>query len=148
MQYDLFDTDPDPDYQDEYRESLQKSWNETLRIIRDRHEVPPWTEADNLLDQDELRLLKYVDASGSGYVEGERCVVDHGEGRIRNVPVICRDTGFKAEANYNAVLNRCLAKEYLSRITHGVEARLLIGIEGRWRLDAIEADEYWSTETP
>ncbi len=138
----LFDPDPQPDEQDAYRELLQESWDDSIRIITQRGEVPPWCEADQLLDQDELRLMTVVSDS-AGYVEGEKVTVEYPDGRVRRVSKITKEAGFNAEVNCVAVINRCIAKGYLVRHIKGAKSVLLIGEKGRWRLDAIEADDYW-----
>lgn len=148
---DLFDQDPEPDEQDRYRDMLQASLDESLAIIRARGEIPPWVESDTLLNKDELRVLKLIDESGQGYLEGEQVVVDYGVDAMgmpitRLVSRLTRDAGFNAEANGTAVVNGCIAKGYIERVYEGSKSRLMLLDEGRWRLDVIEADEYWETD--
>lgn len=147
-QGDLFDQDPNPDEQDAYREALLSQWKEDLRIIRDRGEIPPWVEADTILQRDELRLLKLV-ADSQGYVETGKVVVNYPSDdlfpRARMVDRITHDAGFEADVNLTACLNRCLAADYLRRVKDPLTglSKLVMGEEGRWRLDVVEADEYW-----
>lgn len=153
------DADPDPDYQDEYRELLQRDWDISLRIVIAQYGIPPWCEQDNLLNADELRLMTLIDESGEGWIEGEKVTikVPYSEGTkeerqslfpgqdvVRRVSTITVNTGFNAEANCQAVINGCLEKGYIRRITTNTESRLMIDEEGRWRLDAMEGmkDEY------
>ena len=138
----LFDPDPHPDAQDAYRELLQQSWDDSIRIITQRGEVPPWCEADHLLDRDELRIMRLIDESG-GYEEGEKVTVEYDDGRVRRVSRLTNDAGFNAEVNCLAVVNRLLDNKYISRRIEGIRSTLLMEENGRWRLDAIEADDYW-----
>lgn len=135
------DADPDPDYQDEYRELLQASWNESLAIIIDRYGIPPWCEQDNLLNADELRVMTLIDESGEGWIEGGHTIVADGD-TVRRVSPITVAAGFTAEANCNAVINGCLAKGYIKRVSYASdESRLMIAEQGRWRLDcALEGE--------
>lgn len=133
-QPDFFDK---PDYQDVYRELLQKSWDESLRIIRDRGEVPPWVETDFLLQEDEIRLLQAI---GDGYPEGERVTVQYPDGRVRRVSTITRDAGFNAEVNATAVIRRCISLGYIRREINGHSSTLYVTDEGAWRLDAVLGD--------
>ena len=138
----LFDTDPRPDAQDAYRELLQKSWDDSIRIITQRGEVPPWCEADQLLDRDELRIMRLIVDAG-GYEEGEKVTVEYDDGRVRRVSRLTHEAGFNAEVNCTAVVNRLIDNGYISRRIDGIRSTLLMEEEGRWRLDAIEADDYW-----
>lgn len=140
MQPNLFEQ---PDYQDEYRELLQKSWDDSLQIIKDRGEIPPWWESDFLLQEDEVRLLQAI---GDGYPEGERVTVQYPDGRVRRVSTITRDAGFNAEVNATAVIRRCIRLGYINRVVHGATSTLYVTDEGEWRLDAVMADRYWESE--
>lgn len=140
MQPNLFEQ---PDYQDEYRELLQKSWNDSLRIIRDRGEIPPWIESDFLLQEDEIRLLQTI---GDGYQEGRKIITEYGDGLSRYVSTITRDAGFIAEVNAVAVVRRCLKLGYIERAVTGATSTLYVTDEGEWRLDAVMADRYWESE--
>lgn len=126
-----------PDYQDEYRELLQKSWDDSLRIIRDRGEIPPWIESDFLLQEDEIRLLQAI---GEGYQEGGRVTVEYPDGRVRRVSSITRDAGFNAEVNATAVIRRCISLGYIRREINGHSSTLYVTDEGAWRLDAVFGD--------
>lgn len=140
MQPNLFEQ---PDYQDEYRELLQKSWNDSLQIIKDRGEIPPWWESDFLLQEDEIRLLQTI---GDGYQEGRKIITEYGEGLSRYVSTITRDAGFIAEVNAVAVVRRCLNLGYIERVVTGATSTLYVADEGEWRLDAVMADRYWESE--
>lgn len=133
-QPDFFDK---PDYQDVYRELLQRSWDDSLQIIRDRGEVPPWVETDFLLQEDEIRLLQAI---GDGYPEGERVTVQYPDGRVRRVSTITRDAGFNAEVNATAVIRRCISLGYIRREISGYSSTLYVTDEGAWRLDAVLGD--------
>lgn len=147
-QRDLFDPDPQPDEQDAYRNLLLDQWAKDLKIIRDRGEIPPWVEADTILQRDELRLLKLV-ADSQGYVETGKVIVHYPSPgpfpRARMVDRLTHDAGFEADVNLAACLNRCLAADYLRRVKDPLTglSKLVMGEEGRWRLDVVEADEYW-----
>lgn len=132
-----------PDYQDEYRELLQRSWDDSLQIIRDRGEIPPWIESDFLLQEDEIRLLQAI---GEGYQEGGRVTVEYPDGRVRRVSTITRDAGFNAEVNAVAVVRRCISLGYIERVIMGATSTLYVTDEGEWRLDAVMADRYWESE--
>lgn len=137
------DADPDPDCQDEYRELLQASWNDSLRIITERGEIPPWMEQDNLLNADELRLMTLIDESGEGWIEGGHTIVEYDDETQRRVSPITVAAGFNAEANCVAVINSCIDKGYIKRVVTNTESRLMIDTNGRWRLDSMEMnDEY------
>lgn len=140
---DLFHTDPEPDDQDAYRELLKAQYDRDIKTITGRGEIPPWVEADQLLDQDEFRLMTVISDAG-GYVEGEKITVEYPDGRVRRVSKLTREAGFNAEVNCVAVVNRCISKGYILREQEPARSRLCITSEGRWRLDALEADEYWS----
>lgn len=148
-QAELFDPDPHEDEQDAYRESLLRQWKEDLRIIRERGEIPPWVEADTILQRDELRLLKLV-ADSQGYVETGKVIVHYPSDdvfpRARMVDRLTHDAGFESDVNLTACLNRCLAADYLRRVKDPLTglSKLVMGEEGRWRLDVVEADEYWT----
>lgn len=147
-QADLFDPDPQPDEQDAYRNALLDQWAKDLQIIRDRGEIPPWVEADTILQRDELRLLKLV-ADSQGYVEIGKVIVHYpSQGpfpRARMVYRLTHDAGFEADVNLAACVNRCIAADYLRRVKDPLTglSKLVMGEEGRWRLDVVEADEYW-----
>lgn len=135
------DADPDPDYQDEYRELLQASWNDSLRIITERGEIPSWMEQDNLLNADELRVMTLIDESGEGWIEGGHTIVEYDNGTQRRVSPITVAAGFNAEANCVAVINSCIDKGYIKRVVTNTESRLMIDVQGRWRLDAFQETE-------
>lgn len=137
MQSNLFEQ---PDYQDTYRELLQKSWDDSLRIIRERGEIPPWCETDLLLQEDEIRLLKAI---GNGYKEGNKVTVEYPDGRVRRVSTITRDAGFNAEVNCTAVVRRCIKLGYIYREVKGVQSTLHLTDEGEWRLDVVMSDRFW-----
>lgn len=137
------DLDPEPNNDDAYRELLRQSWDESIRIITSRGEIPPWCETDSLLNADELRVMKIIDETGNGYIEGGWQVVDYGDGRARRVSNLTVEAGFNAEANLQAVVNGVIKKGYVVREQTHTESRLHIAEEGRWRLDAIETEEYW-----
>lgn len=137
MQSDFFDQ---PDYQDAYQELLQKSWDDSLRIIRERGEIPPWVETDLLLQEDEIRLLQAI---GNGYEEGDKVTVEYPDGRVRRVSTITRDAGFNAEVNCTAVIRRCIGLGYIYRDIQGAKSTLHVTDEGAWRLDAVMVDRYF-----
>ena len=147
-QPDLFDPDPQPDERDAYRNLLLDQWTKDLQIIRDRGEIPPWVEADTILQRDELRLLKLV-ADSQGYIETGKVIVHYPSPgpfpRARMVDRLTHDAGFEADVNLAACLNRCIAADYLRRVKDPLTglSKLVMGEEGRWRLDVVEADEYW-----
>ena len=147
-QRDIFDPDPRPDEQDSYRNMLLDQWHQDLQLIRDRGEIPPWVEADTILQRDELRLLKLV-ADCQGFVETGKVIVHYQSPgpfpRARMVDRLTHDAGFEADVNLAACLNRCIAADYLRRVKDPLTglSKLVMGEEGRWRLDVVEADEYW-----
>ena len=132
------DLDPEPNRDDRYREFLQHSWNESIRIITERGEIPPWCEQDNLLNADVLRLMTLIDESGEGWLEGGHRIVEYDDDKVRRVSPITVAAGFHAEANATAVINSCIDKGYIKRVTTSTESRLMIDTNGRWRLDAME----------
>ena len=140
---DLFTLDSEPNDDDLYRDALERQAREDLRVIISRGEIPSWIESDQLLDQDEFRLMTVISDAG-GYVEGEKITVEYPDGRVRRVSKLTREAGFNAEVNCVAVVNRCISKGYILREQEPARSRLCITSEGRWRLDALEADEYWS----
>lgn len=148
MQADLFDPDIPEDGQDAYRQALEAQYASDLKAIRERGEIPPWVEADTILQRDELRLLKLV-ADSQGYVETGKVIVHYPSDdlfpRARMVDRLTHDAGFEADVNLTACLNRCLAADYLRRVKDPLTglSKLVMGEEGRWRLDVVEADEYW-----
>ena len=137
MSLDLFEQ---PDYQDAYRELLKRSWEDSLRIIRERGEIPPWVESDTVLQEDEIRLLKTI---GDGYHEGEKVTVTYPDGRVRRVSTLTRDAGFNAEVNCTAVVRLCIKLGYIYREVQGIKSTLHLTDEGEWRLDVVMADRFW-----
>lgn len=133
----------EPDMQDVLRDLMQKSWDEGIQMFKDRGEIPPWVEADTLLQEDEIRLLQAI---GDGYDEGDKVTVRYDDGRVRHVSKITRDAGFNAEVNAVAVINRCMKLGYIERIVCGVQSTLFPTEEGLWRLDAVMADRYWEED--
>lgn len=135
------DADPEPNDDDVYRELLQASWNESIRIITERGEIPPWIEQDALLNADELRVMSLIDESGEGWIEGGHTIVEYDNDTQRRVSPITVAAGFNAEANCVAVINSCIDKGYIKRVVTNTESRLMIDVQGRWRLDAYHDQE-------
>lgn len=133
--------------EDEYRELLQKSWDESLDIIYGRGEIPPWVETDTLLNQDEVRLLSVI---GDSYLEGRNITVNYPDTdnglfttRARRVSTLTHEAGFNAEVNCTAVVRRCLQLGYIERIVSASKSYLRVTDRGYLFLDSIEADQYW-----
>lgn len=148
---DLFN--PQPDYEDTYRQLHEQDWANTQRILRDRSEFGPWVECDSLLNKDQERLLRLVESS-FGYLMTDETVVDRGTTEAgmlgtqplqRQVSQLTVDSGFLAEVNMQFTLNTCLAHGWLEMVwnaQHGCK-QLKLTHEGRWVLDCVDADRYW-----
>lgn len=154
---DLFTADTHTN-EDAYLELLLSDWKKTQQILRDRGEFAPWLEISNLLDKDQYRLLKllwdgqgYLDR-GTAEVELENAPDEGGlfkSDRVRLVPRIVADAGFRATVNYQFTFNTCHDNGWLVREWNAAEGcpEIKLTTLGRDMIDAYEADMYWEDES-
>lgn len=147
MQPDLFTT-PDP-HELTYATALAElvAQEEETRI--NAGIVPPWVEADFLLDKSERRLLELIE-DHAGYIQRDDDwhVVDYRDEGKRRVSGLTLALGMNAEANSKAVLNAALERGLVTvtRSNEDSGNRLDLTRRGRYYLDLVSDNEWWELD--
>lgn len=145
------------DDQEHLGRDLADQYERDLDALAEAGRIPNWQEIADVLQKDELRLLRTIEEH-AGYVERvdhhvERTVDDTGLIPVETVrvvadPVITADTGFIAHANAAATINRCLANRWIARVPDECTGltRLELTMRGRWVMDLHERDQWFEQE--
>ena len=132
--------------EESYAAALMMHTQQIEEYFIDNGIVPPWVEADFLLDKSERRLLELVDEH-AGYLmsDDDWHVTPYADDGARRVSGFTRDMGMLAEANSKAVLNAAISRG-LVKVTRDNDAggiRIDMQRRGRYYLDMTQDDEWW-----